>query len=74
MNQYEQLQRYGTIIVADTGDIEEIKKIKPQDATTNPSLILKAVRDEKYQDFITLVLFKMGQRVLITYKSIIIPK
>lgn len=42
MNQLEQLQQY-TTLVADTGDIEAIKQYKPQDATTNPSLLLKAV-------------------------------
>ena len=42
MNQFEQLQRH-TVLVADTGDIEAIKKYQPEDATTNPSLLLKAV-------------------------------
>ena len=41
MNQLQQIQLIGTIIVADTGDLNEIEKIKPQDATTNPSLLLK---------------------------------
>ena len=34
----EQL-RSMTVVVADTGDIQQIEKFKPQDATTNPSLI-----------------------------------
>ncbi|RMF16635.1 MAG: transaldolase [Gammaproteobacteria bacterium] len=38
----EQLQQF-TEVVADTGDIDAIERFKPQDATTNPSLILKAV-------------------------------
>lgn len=42
MNQLEQLKQM-TVIVADTGDIDAIKRYAPQDATTNPSLILKAV-------------------------------
>jgi transaldolase len=42
MNQLEQLQQF-TTLVADTGDIESIRKYRPQDATTNPSLLLKAV-------------------------------
>ncbi len=46
MNQLEQIQLLGTIIVADTGDLDEIEKIKPQDATTNPSLIFKAKKKE----------------------------
>ncbi|HWL16808.1 MAG TPA: transaldolase [Opitutus sp.] len=41
MNQLEQLKQF-TKVVADTGDFSSIKEFKPQDATTNPSLILKA--------------------------------
>lgn len=41
-----------TTIVADTGEIEAIKKYKPTDATTNPSLILKAAEIEEYQPLI----------------------
>ena len=37
-NLLEQLREV-TVVVADTGDIEAIKKVKPIDATTNPSLI-----------------------------------
>ena len=43
------LLKKDTIIVADTGDIELISKVKPQDATTNPSLILKVI-NQKYND------------------------
>ena len=42
-----------TTIVADTGDIASIAKIQPQDATTNPSLILKASKDPAYRAFLT---------------------
>jgi len=42
MNQLEKLQQF-TTLVADTGDIESIKRYQPEDATTNPSLLLKAV-------------------------------
>lgn len=45
MNQLHQLESFGTIVVADTGDLDLIKKIKPQDATTNPSLILKTIKN-----------------------------
>ena len=38
-----------TTVVADTGDFEAIKRYQPQDATTNPSLLLKAVQIEKYR-------------------------
>ncbi|HWU97320.1 MAG TPA: transaldolase [Oxalicibacterium sp.] len=48
MNQLEQLKQY-TTIVADTGDFQSIQAFAPQDATTNPSLILKAVQKEEYR-------------------------
>ncbi len=48
MNQLQALSQV-TTIVADTGDIESIAQIRPQDATTNPSLILKAASDPDYQ-------------------------
>jgi transaldolase len=41
-----------TTVVADTGDIEAIKKFQPVDATTNPSLILKAAKLPSYQHLI----------------------
>ncbi len=37
-----------TVVVADTGDIDAIRKFKPRDATTNPSLILAAAKDPNY--------------------------
>ncbi|MGK0239964.1 MAG: transaldolase [Candidatus Pelagisphaera sp.] len=47
MNQLDQLKRV-TTVVADTGDFQTIKEYAPQDATTNPTLILKAVQKEEY--------------------------
>ncbi|HEY7885163.1 MAG TPA: transaldolase family protein, partial [Cellvibrionaceae bacterium] len=47
----EQL-RAMTDVVADTGDIEAIKLYKPQDATTNPSLLYKAAQLPQYKDLI----------------------
>ena len=41
-----------TIVVADTGDLDAIKKFKPRDATTNPSLILAAAKNPNYIKFI----------------------
>lgn len=41
-----------SMVVADTGDFELIKQYKPVDATTNPSLILKAVKDERYTELV----------------------
>ncbi|MFZ6849977.1 transaldolase [Undibacterium sp. RuRC25W] len=48
MNQLEQLKQY-TTVVADTGDFQAIKAYTPRDATTNPSLILKAVQKPEYK-------------------------
>ncbi len=48
MSQLEQLRRYSTV-VADTGEIASISRYKPQDATTNPSFLLKAVQDPEYR-------------------------
>lgn len=48
MNQLEQLKQY-TTVVADTGDFQAIKAYTPHDATTNPSLILKAVQKTEYK-------------------------
>ncbi len=47
----EQLKNF-TVIVADTGDFSSIEKYTPQDATTNPSLILKAAQIEAYKHLI----------------------
>jgi transaldolase len=49
--QLDQLKEY-TIVVADTGDVDAINRLKPQDATTNPSLIYKAASMEKYSKII----------------------
>ena len=47
-NQLEGLKQH-SVIVADTGDIDSIARFRPQDATTNPSLILKAAQDPRYR-------------------------
>ncbi len=47
MNQLDQLKQF-TTVVADTGDFLQISASKPRDATTNPSLILKAVQKPEY--------------------------
>jgi transaldolase len=51
MNQLEQLKQY-TTVVADTGDFEIMRDYLPQDATTNPSLILKAVGKDAYKPLV----------------------
>ena len=54
MNQLEQLKQY-TTVVADTGDFQSIKAFTPRDATTNPSLILKAVQKAEYNPLLEKV-------------------
>lgn len=51
MNKLEQLSSM-TVVVADTGDIGAIAEYQPQDATTNPSLLLKAAQDPQYASII----------------------
>ncbi|MBA3881368.1 MAG: transaldolase [Chthoniobacterales bacterium] len=55
LNQLEQLKNF-TKVVADTGDFETIKDFKPQDATTNPSLIFAATQKENYSRLLEQVL------------------
>jgi transaldolase len=52
MNQLDQLKQF-TTVVADTGDFLQISASKPRDATTNPSLILKAVQKPEYAPLLT---------------------
>ncbi len=51
MNALEQIKQH-TIVVADTGDIDAIAEYRPQDATTNPSLLYKAAQMPQYADLI----------------------
>ncbi|QIQ21048.1 transaldolase [Zophobihabitans entericus] len=51
MSQLDELKKY-TVVVADTGDIDSIKQFAPEDATTNPSLILKAAQLPQYKHLI----------------------
>lgn len=79
MNQLEQLKQF-TTVVADTGDFQSMQAYTPRDATTNPSLILKAVQKAEYQpllaqavqqhagkstdEIIDHLLVSFGQRIL----------
>src|SRR5439155_17368087 len=54
-NQLEQLKKF-TKVVADTADFESIKDFKPQDATTNPSLIYAATQKQQYGHLLDEVL------------------
>lgn len=51
MNKLEGLKAW-TTVVADTGDIDSIARYRPQDATTNPSLLYKAAQIEAYRDLV----------------------
>ncbi|WNO11543.1 transaldolase [Teredinibacter sp. KSP-S5-2] len=56
-NKLEQLKTYSDV-VADTGDIEAIKRYQPLDATTNPSLLFKAAQLEQYAPLLNDALAK----------------
>src|SRR5215468_7828734 len=47
VSKLEQLREM-TVVVADTGDIEAVRRLRPQDCTTNPTLLLKAVENPAY--------------------------
>src|SRR6516162_7972318 len=51
VSKLEQLREM-TVVVADTGDIDAVRRLKPQDCTTNPSLLLKAVENPAYAHLI----------------------
>ncbi|MDD2810639.1 transaldolase [Rhodoferax sp.] len=51
MNQLDALKQF-TTVVADTGDFKQMEAFQPQDATTNPSLILKAVQKPEYRSLL----------------------
>ena len=55
LNQLEQLKKF-TKVVADTADFESIKEFKPQDATTNPSLVYAATQKQQYGHLLDEVL------------------
>lgn len=57
-NQLEQLRKF-TTVVADTGDFESMKIYQPQDATTNPSLILQAASKDEYKHLVEKAVAEM---------------
>jgi transaldolase len=63
MNQLEALKQF-TTVVADTGDFRQLDTFKPQDATTNPSLILKAVQKADYQPLLLDTMARFRGRAL----------
>jgi transaldolase len=67
-NQLEQLRKY-TRIVADTGDFGLIKEFSPEDATTNPTLILKAAQKPEYKSVVERVISD-GKKQSLTHEAI----
>lgn len=63
MNQLEALRQY-TTVVADTGDFHQMAAFQPRDATTNPSLILKAVQKPEYRPLLQQTVEQFGGRAL----------
>ncbi|EWS64431.1 Transaldolase A [Hydrogenophaga sp. T4] len=63
MNQLDALKQL-TTVVADTGDFNQIAAFSPRDATTNPSLILKAVQKPEYAHLLKEAVAKYGAQGL----------
>ena len=61
MSLLESLKK-STTVVADTGDIEAIAQYKPQDATTNPSLLLQAAQQSRYSHLVERALRDAAER------------
>ena len=60
MSLLDSLKKY-TTVVADTGDIDAIAKLKPQDATTNPSLLLQAAQQPRYSHLVEKALHEAAE-------------
>ena len=61
MNQLDALKQF-TTVVADTGDFKQLAQFQPQDATTNPSLIFKAVQKPEYQPLLKDAVARFGHQ------------
>src|SRR5438874_1980632 len=70
-NQLEQLKKF-TKVVADTADFESIKDFKPQDATTNPSLVYAATQKPEYARLLEEVLAERKKSGLSGHEQILI--
>ena len=49
-----------TVVVADTGDVDAVRRLKPEDCTTNPSIVLKAVGSDYFKDIVESDISKGG--------------
>ena len=63
MNQLDALKQF-TTVVADTGDFKQLAQFQPQDATTNPSLILKAVQKPEYLPLLKATVAAYGKEAM----------
>ena len=61
VSQLDSLKKFSSV-VADTGDIDSIQKFNPDDCTTNPSLIFKAVQSNKYKKLVDEVITNSKSR------------
>ena len=61
VSQLDSLKKFSSV-VADTGDIDSIQKFNPDDCTTNPSLIFKAVQSNKYKKLVDEVIINSKSR------------
>src|SRR5580658_3815479 len=61
-----------TVVVADTGDINAIRKFKPRDATTNPSLIMAAAQMKEYEGVVDEALSWAKQAVGVSDKAAVV--
>ena len=57
--QLESLRKH-SVVVADTGDIDAVARWKPQDATTNPSLLLASAADLRYRPLLERAMAQAG--------------
>ena len=72
MNQLDQLRQY-TTVVADTGNFRQLAQFAPRDATTNPSLILKAVQQPEYSPLLAeVVAGRKGQALDRTVDQVLV--
>src|ERR1051325_4277809 len=69
LNQLEQLKKF-TKVVADTADFESMKEFKPQDATTNPSLVYAAAQKQEYSHLLEEVLAQRKKSALTGHEQI----
>ena len=72
-DQLESLKLH-SVIVADTGDIDAIERFRPQDATTNPSLILKAAQDPRYRHIMDAAIASAGDRAAAGWSGAVIDR